>query len=108
MILKLNLTAVSLLVRAVRSKSNQSHDNQSQEAACKARIETWSVIGGILKSKDETSCNTANAAHTDKRRRAESTLPLSTDVVGLPSENGRDVGVAASGGKEDTKVASTN
>jgi hypothetical protein len=30
---------------------------------------------------------------------------LTTDVVGLPGEDSRDVGVAASGGKEDAKVA---
>ena len=56
-------------------------------------------------SEDKASSNTADATHTNEGRRAESTLPLSTDVVRLVRHGGGDVAVCAGGGEEDAKVA---
>lgn len=51
---------------------------------------------------------TANTSSANESSRGECALPLTADVVGLPGEDSRDVGVAASGGEENAKVTSTN
>lgn len=58
---------------------------------------------GALTGSDDTTDST----ETDESGRAESALPLSTDVVGLVSENGWDVGVGTDGGEENTEVTGT-
>lgn len=58
---------------------------------------------GVLTGSNDTTDST----ETDESGRAESTLPLSTDVVGLVSENGWDVGVGTDSGEENSEVTGT-
>lgn len=66
------------------------------------------VVRLVLLTEDGGANDTTNAAEADESGTAESTLPLSTNVVRLPCEDGRDVGVASSGSEEDTEVPDTN
>ena len=66
------------------------------------------VDWGVLRTEHCATNDTANTTETNKGGRAEGTLPLPSDVVRLPSENARNVGVGGSGGEEDSKVASTD
>lgn len=59
-------------------------------------------------SEDGATDDTANASKADKGGRAQRTLPLPTDVVGLPRENTGNVGIARRGGEEDTEVTNTD
>lgn len=63
---------------------------------------------GVLRTEHCATNDTADTTETDERGRAEGTLPLPSDVVRLPSENARHVGVGGSGGEEDSKVACAN
>jgi len=49
--------------------------------------------------------DTADAASSNKSCRAESAFPLAADVVRLPGEDARDVGVAGNGSEENAEVA---
>ena len=62
----------------------------------------------VLLTEDGAADDTADATEADERGRAESTLPLSSDVVRLPGENAGDVGVGGGGGNEDAEVASAD
>ena len=65
-------------------------------------VREWLRLGELTGSDDTT-----DSTETDESGRAESTLPLSTDVVGLVSENGWDIGVGTDGGEENTEVTGT-
>lgn len=53
----------------------------------------------------QTSCNTTDASKANKRGAGKSTLPLSTNVVGLVTHCCRDVCVGTGRDEENTKVA---
>ena len=59
----------------------------------------------VLRAENSGTDNAANTDSTDQSSRAESSLPLATDVVRLPCENTRHVGVAGDGCEEDAEIA---
>lgn len=62
----------------------------------------------VLCAEDSATNYSTNTTSTDEGSGAKSALPLATDVVCLPSKNGRDVGISCSSGKEHTGVANTD
>lgn len=102
MILQLDLTTIRLLVQSPGRERDQSHNDQSKDAACDAGVETGPVRRGVLESEDQTSGNTAHTTHTDQCGRAESTLPLTTDVVSLVRHDSWNVAVGSGSGQENT------
>lgn len=63
------------------------------------------IIWRILRAENSSSDNATDTSGTDKSRRAQSSLPLASDVVGLPGENSWHIGVTGGDGDKDTKVA---
>lgn len=59
----------------------------------------------ILLAENSGADNTTETTSADQCSRAQSSLPLATDVVRLPSKNTWNVGVAGDGGEENTEVA---
>lgn len=65
-------------------------------------------MGLILGAEDSATDYATNTTSTDEGSRAESALPLATDVVGLPCEDSGDVRVGCSSCEEDTGVADSD
>jgi hypothetical protein len=101
-------TSSSSLVGAVELEVQQQRDDDNQHTGAQSSVDTGTVAWLVLFSENSRPNDASDATSTDEGSRSESTLPLSTDVVGLPGENSRDIGVAASGGKENAKVADGN
>ena len=59
----------------------------------------------VLVSEDRAANNAADTAHADEGCRAQRSLPLSADVVGLVRQDAGHVGVAGDGREEDAEVA---
>jgi hypothetical protein len=59
----------------------------------------------VLFAEHSRSNDAANTTGADKSRRAESSLPLAPDIVGLPSEDTRHVGIARDGCEEDAEIS---
>lgn len=55
--------------------------------------------------EDQTSSDTSYTTHTDKCRRAERTLPLASDVVGLVRHDGGHIAIRSSGSQENAWTA---
>lgn len=104
-VLKLNLAAVSPLVLPVGVQGQQSNENDGQETAGNAGVDTGAVVRSVLESENQAACDTTDTTETDQGRTAEGALPLATDVVGLVGHGGRDVRVGTSGDQEDGEVA---
>lgn len=105
MVLELHLTTIGLLVERPGAQGDERHDDEREQAARNAGVQTRTVARLILDSEDETSCDTADTAHSNEGGRAESSLPLAADVVRLVRHGGWDVAVGASGCQEDSEVA---
>ena len=58
-------------------------------------------MGLILGAEDSATDYATNTTSTDEGSRAESALPLATDVVGLPGKNAGNICVCGSGCEED-------
>ncbi len=100
-------TSIDTLVSPPELQGHEKGDHDNQAVGDHASNDTWGVSWRILLSENGRSDDTTDATEADESSRAKSTLPLSTDVVGLVSQDGWDVGVGTDGGQEDTKVAST-
>jgi hypothetical protein len=61
-----------------------------------------------LRTENSAADNTANTSRTNQGSGAKGALPLSSNVVCLPCQDARYIGVASSGGNEDAKVANAN
>ena len=59
-------------------------------------------------SEDRAANDAADAAKADQSGRTKSSLPLPSDVVGLPGKNAGNIGVASSDCKEYAKVSNAN
>lgn len=66
------------------------------------------VRGLVLISENRAANNAADAAKADQSGRTKSSLPLASDVVGLPGKNAGDVRVTSSDCKEYAKVSNAN
>lgn len=66
------------------------------------------VLRFVLLAKDRAADDASDSSRADECRRAQCSLPLATDVVGLPGEDAGDVGIASGRGNEHAKVTNTN
>ena len=62
----------------------------------------------ILRPEDRAANDATNAAGADESRGAKCAFPLTSNVVGLPGEDTRDISIASSGCKEDTEISDAN
>lgn len=87
-----------LEVQHERDDNNQSTRNHS-------RHDSRAISGLILRSENSATNNTTNTSSADQGCGAQCSLPLATDVVSLPCQDTRDVGIAGGGGEKYTCVA---
>ena len=59
----------------------------------------------VLRAEDETASDASDTAKTCQRRAAESSFPLSTNVVGLVGHRSRDIRIGARSGEENTEIS---
>jgi hypothetical protein len=101
-------TSLSALVSPPELEVHKQSNNNDQASSDHASSNTRNVVGLILSAEDSATNDTTNTTSPDEGSRAKSTLPLATDVVCLPCENGGDVGVSCGSREEDTGVADTD
>ena len=101
-------TGRSSLVRTVKLEVQSQCDDNDQSAREHARDDARMVVRLILITEHCAANDATDATGSDQGSGAQSTLPLTTDVVCLPCQNARDVGVASGGCKKDSKVAYSN
>lgn len=101
-------TTICLSVRILEQNGFQAHNDNGQNATSYASIESRMISWRVLVSKDQASCNPTDAAKANECRRAEGSLPLAADVIGLICHRRRNIRVRAGCGKENTEVAHTN
>lgn len=65
-------------------------DRKCQQVAGNASIHARPVVRRVLLAENQGSCNATDTPETDQRGRAESTFPMSADVVGLVSHASRN------------------
>jgi hypothetical protein len=95
----------SPLIGAVELERHGQRDNDHESTSNHRGVDTWVVGGLVLVSKDGAANDATDATSADKSSGAESTLPLSTDVIRLVCENAGDIGVASDHGQEDAEIA---
>jgi len=64
-------------------------------------------FGSFLRTKDKSSNDTADAANGDRDSTAESSRPVTSGVVDLPSHSCGDLGYRAPSNREDVKALYT-
>ena len=84
----------SSLICAVELEVQGQSDDNDQRGSQHTGDDTWVVRGLVLLSENSASNDATNAAEADEGCRAQGSLPLSSNVVRLPGEDGRDVRVA--------------
>lgn len=62
----------------------------------------------VLLSEHRTTNDTTDTAEADKGGRAECSLPLASDVVGLPCQDAWNVSIAGCDSDKDAEVADAN
>ena len=99
------LTPISLCILRPKGQLQESKKDQSQAATRNASIETRVITRSlILRPENQAAGDTTDTTKPDKRRAAESSLPLTTNIVGLEGHDGGDVAVGAGGDEENAKV----
>ena len=93
------------LVGTVELERHDQRDNDHESTGNHGGVDAWVVGWLVLVSKDGAANDSTDATSADKSSGAESTLPLSTDVIRLVCENAGDIGVAGNHGKEDAEIA---
>lgn len=101
-------TRINALVCAVELEVQGQSDDDDQGTREHTSQNTRVVCGFVLFTEHRGADDSANTSSTHKSRRAQSTLPLASNVVGLPGEYTRDIRIAGRGGEEDTEVANTD
>jgi hypothetical protein len=85
----------------VHEQSNDNNETSGNHASSDARH----VVRSILSAENSATDDSTNTTSTNESSRAESTLPLTADVVSLPCEDAGNIGVGRSSSEEDTEVA---
>lgn len=96
-----SLGIVSLEVQVTADDKTDS-DETAGNAGPHARLVSRQLV---LLTEHQATSDTAESTESDKSGAAESSLPLTTDVVGLERHGSRDVAVGAGSDEEDTKVS---
>ncbi len=78
-------TSLSSLVGTPELEVQCQCDDNDQSTGQHAGEDTWVVRGRVLRSENGATDDTTNASETNKSGRAKGSLPLTSDVVGLPS-----------------------
>lgn len=97
--------SLSALIRTLKLPHHTRRNHDRQSRSNNRRINTGSITRLILRSKHCTSHNPSNPTRSHESRARKRAFPLSTNVVGLEGENGRDIRIARSSGEKDSKVA---
>lgn len=98
-------SSIDALVCPVELERQQQGDEDDESVRNHAGHDTRSVLWLIDLPEHRGTNDTSDTAESNKRSRAQRTLPLPTDVVGLVSHDSGDVGVRAYSREEDTKVS---
>lgn len=85
----------------IQRRANNHNQRTGDHSSVHARL----ILRRVLAPEDSAADDAADAACPDEGSGAEGALPLAADVVGLPGEDGGDVGVAGADGEEDAEVA---
>jgi hypothetical protein len=100
------LTPVSLCVVPLEVQITADDKDDSDETAGNAGPHARLVSGQlVLLTEHQATSDTAETTETNESGAAESSLPLTTDVVGLERHGGGDVAIGACSDEEDTKVS---
>ena len=100
------LTAVGLCIVTLEAPIEDASDNEVHKTASNAGPLSWLVTSrSVLGAEDETASDTANTTEANERGAAESTLPLTADIVCLEGHDGGDVCVGAGSDEENAEVA---
>lgn len=100
------LTPVSLAILSLEVQIKQDNKNGSDKAAGNAGPHARLVSRHlILLTEHQATGNTTETTKANKSGTAESSLPLTSDVVGLEGHGSWDVAVGTGSDEEDTEVA---
>jgi hypothetical protein len=95
------------LIRPVKPERHYKGDNDDKSTRNRRSVNTWPVTRLVLVSEHSATNNAADAASADQSGRAQSALPLATDVVRLVGEHTGDVGIASDSGDKGAEIADT-
>ena len=98
------LALIRQLVPFAEIDCQQTRHYHHKSTANHGRNDTRNVIRPILAPENQTASDAANTAEAGKRRTAERSLPLTTDVVCLICHTSRNVGVDTSDSNKDTEI----
>jgi hypothetical protein len=101
-------TSISALVGPPELQVHQQSNDNNETSSDHAGSDTGDIMRRILSTEDSSTDDTTDSTSSDKGSRAQSALPLATDVVRLPCQDAGDVGVGSSSGEENTEVADTD
>jgi len=100
--------SISALVGPPELQVQHHGDDHDQSAGSDGCVHAWTVRWLVLRTENGATNDTTHSSHANKSRRAKSSLPLTTDVVCLPCQDARNVGVASSSSEENPKVANAD
>ena len=106
--LKHNFAPISPFVLPSENDGVDNDDQHDQDVGRNAGSDTGMIVRRVLSSEDGATSDTANTAEPDKRRGCESSLPLTSDVVGLVRHDGGNPTVAAGADEEDAEEANSS
>jgi hypothetical protein len=93
------------LIRTVELERHGQCENDDKSTSNHRSVDTRMVGWLVLVSEDSAANDSTDATGADERSGAESTLPLTADVVRLVRENAGNIGVTSDCGKEDAEIA---
>lgn len=100
------LTPIGLGILPFEIQVTETDEDDSDKTAGDASPHTRLVPRElVLLAEHQTARNTAKTTKADESSAAESSLPLTADVVGLEGHGSWDVAVGTGGDEEDTEVA---
>lgn len=101
------LTSVGFPVLASEVKAIDDHDDDDENVARNATVNTGAVVWTILRAEYQRTRDPANPAEADHGRGAESSLPMTTDVIGLVGHACRNATLCTRADEEGTEVSDT-
>ena len=99
-----HLTPVRLPIAPPEMQRQHSRNQDHHTIRRDRRDDARNIFRCVLATEDKAASNAANTTQTSESSRAESSLPLSTDVVCLVGHGGRDISVDACSADEDAEV----
>jgi hypothetical protein len=100
-------TSLDSLVRTVELEAEYRHDDNDESLGQEAGQDSWTIIGRVLGAEDTGANDTSDCTTTNEGSGCECSFPLTTNIVGLVSKEGRAVGIRSNGGQENAEVANS-